>query len=162
MNDTKLYGPMIIFPMVHLQSPALANQAVLCWVSSSRRTLCSSATLQGASAASLTQSFSGSSFSCGNITRAADKLYISQPALSQTIKRIEHEMGVQLFQRFNGRLRLTDEGNCFVSAGIRINKELLIYWNLSAGCAKTALSPQVSASTKNCGIWKTIFRTYSC
>lgn len=61
---------------------------------------------------------------CGNITRAADKLYISQPALSQTIKRIEHEMGVQLFQRFNGRLRLTDEGNCFVSAGIRINKEL--------------------------------------
>lgn len=61
---------------------------------------------------------------CGNITRAADKLFISQPALSQTIKRIENELGIQLFQRFRSRLTLTDEGKCFVSTGIRINKEL--------------------------------------
>lgn len=61
---------------------------------------------------------------CGNITRAADKLFISQPALSQAIKRVEQEIGIQIFRRSGGRLRLTDEGKLFVSAGIRINKEL--------------------------------------
>ena len=59
-----------------------------------------------------------------SITLAAEKLFISQPALSQAIKRIESELGVQLFRRINGRMKLTDEGRLFVSAGIRINKEL--------------------------------------
>lgn len=39
-----------------------------------------------------------------NITKAADKLYISQPALSKTIKTIEENLGIAIFKRNKGRL----------------------------------------------------------
>lgn len=32
-----------------------------------------------------------------NFTRASEHLYISQPALSKTIKKLEHELGINLF-----------------------------------------------------------------
>lgn len=59
-----------------------------------------------------------------NITRAADRLFISQPALSQAIKRVENELGIRIFDRSGGRMKLTDEGQCVISAAIRIQKEL--------------------------------------
>lgn len=39
-----------------------------------------------------------------NITKAADKLYISQPALSKTIKTIEENLSIDIFKRNKGRL----------------------------------------------------------
>lgn len=39
-----------------------------------------------------------------NITKAADKLYISQPALSKTIKTTEENLGIDIFKRKKGRL----------------------------------------------------------
>ncbi|WP_308652508.1 LysR family transcriptional regulator [uncultured Anaerococcus sp.] len=39
-----------------------------------------------------------------NITKAADKLYISQPALSKTIKTLEENLGIDIFKRKKGRL----------------------------------------------------------
>ena len=57
----------------------------------------------------------------GTITKAAQKLYIAQPSLSQAVKKIEQETGVVLFTRVKNRLKLTPEGEAFVEAGIKLS-----------------------------------------
>ncbi len=47
-----------------------------------------------------------------NVTRAAEKLHLSQQALSVQLKRLEEELGTELFQR-RPSLRLTYAGECF-------------------------------------------------
>ena len=49
----------------------------------------------------------------GSITKAADKLFVSQPTISFCIKELEEEFGVKLFHRKHNRLRLTVEGQFF-------------------------------------------------
>jgi len=46
----------------------------------------------------------------GSITVAAEKLFISQPAVSQTIKQLEETLGCALFLRTSKGVRLTAEG----------------------------------------------------
>jgi DNA-binding transcriptional LysR family regulator len=50
----------------------------------------------------------------GQITRAAEKLYIAQPALSQAISQLEHELGLQLLERHPRGVRLTPDGEAFL------------------------------------------------
>ena len=47
---------------------------------------------------------------CGSLTKAAKELYISQPAVSQSIKQLENQLGGKLFVRTNKGMRLTYEG----------------------------------------------------
>lgn len=46
----------------------------------------------------------------GNISHAADMLYISQPAISKSISKLEEGLGVKLFIRTAKGVQLTDEG----------------------------------------------------
>ncbi|EEY89546.1 LysR family hca operon transcriptional activator [Acinetobacter lwoffii] len=45
-----------------------------------------------------------------NFTRAAEKLNTVQPSLSQQIKDLEREVGVQLLERNNRKVGLTEAG----------------------------------------------------
>ena len=51
-----------------------------------------------------------------SITRAAEYYHIPQPAMSQTIARLEKELGIRLFDRKNGRLFLNDKGRIFLAS----------------------------------------------
>ena len=46
----------------------------------------------------------------GSITRAAERLHVSQPTLSKQLKDLEAELGKKLFVRSNYSVKLTDEG----------------------------------------------------
>lgn len=46
----------------------------------------------------------------GSFSKAAEKLYISQPAITQTIKKLEEQLGGKLFYRNNNGVVLTEEG----------------------------------------------------
>lgn len=52
----------------------------------------------------------------GNFTRAAEKLFISQPSLSVAIKNIEKEIGSELFERTGSGVRLTEVGKEYIAA----------------------------------------------
>ena len=46
----------------------------------------------------------------GNISKAADMLFISQPAISKAISKLEDGLHVKLFLRSSKGVTLTDEG----------------------------------------------------
>lgn len=50
----------------------------------------------------------------GSFREAANRLFVSQPALSTTIKELEEEIGVQLFERTNKGIRVTKSGEDFI------------------------------------------------
>ncbi len=64
-----------------------------------------------------------------SFTAAAAKLYISQPSLSQAIKKIEDNLGYVIFERTRKGLRISNEGKCFIKACLHIKKSLRDYEN---------------------------------
>lgn len=52
---------------------------------------------------------------CGSITAAAKHLFISQPSLSNAVKDIEGEIGIEIFQRSVRGITLTPDGTEFLS-----------------------------------------------
>ncbi len=49
-----------------------------------------------------------------SVVKAAEKLFISQPSLSITIKRLEQNLGITIFDRSSKPLELTDSGRAFI------------------------------------------------
>jgi DNA-binding transcriptional LysR family regulator len=61
-----------------------------------------------------------------NITKAAEKLFITQSALNQQLLKLEKELGTQLFVRSRNNWRLTDSGQIYVENAkeiLRIKKD---------------------------------------
>ncbi len=55
-----------------------------------------------------------------SVSAAAEQLHISQSALSRYLLKLEHELGVELFDRSVLPLKLTEAGRCYVETGRRL------------------------------------------
>ncbi len=65
----------------------------------------------------------------GNLTKASDILHITPPTLSNSISRLEDELGAQLFDRVRGRLYLNEVGKVFLESSRTILN------TLDSGCS---------------------------
>lgn len=59
-----------------------------------------------------------------NFSRAAEKLHIAQPSLSQQLSKLEQELGVLLFRRTTNSVELTQAGQVFVDKAQSILDEV--------------------------------------
>ena len=62
---------------------------------------------------------------CGSLTRAAEELYISQPAVSQAVKQLETQLGTPLFNRLHKGMELSAQGGELVFADVEKALQLL-------------------------------------
>jgi DNA-binding transcriptional LysR family regulator len=60
----------------------------------------------------------------GSFTRAAEELYLAQSAISQQIRRLEAELGVEVFRRTSRRVELTAEGRVILGYAQRVLAEV--------------------------------------
>ena len=75
-----------------------------------------------------------------NMTRAAETLHVTQPALSKQLKSLEEELGKKLFTRHSFSIKLTDEGMLLrnraedlVSMADKIEKEFISLDDITGG-----------------------------
>lgn len=81
-------------------------------------------------------------YETGSISRAAEKLYISQPSLSQLLKSVEKKVGAPLFDRGSQPLRPTTIGQKYLETAQRImelDTEFHRYVEDELGCAQGTL-----------------------
>ena len=82
-----------------------------------------------------------------HMTKASEELHISQPAISQSIKKLEDQLGGTLFLRSNKGMELTEEGKMFyeyVKGALELinnaEKEFTSFKDLSKGEIKIGCS----------------------
>lgn len=56
----------------------------------------------------------------GNITKASEKLFITQPAVSNAINELENYLGICLFDRISRKLQLNETGKLFLAKTIKL------------------------------------------
>ena len=62
---------------------------------------------------------------CGSLTKAAQELYISQPAVSQAVKQLENQLGTSLFNRMHKGMELSKQGGELIFADVERALQLL-------------------------------------
>jgi DNA-binding transcriptional LysR family regulator len=87
-----------------------------------------------------------------NFTAAANKLHISQPAISKSIHKLEEELGFQLLDRTQKKVLLTEEGTVFLDLAkdilarmIAAQNTMIEYKNLTRGNFRIAVPPLLGA-----------------
>ncbi|MBD5509748.1 MAG: LysR family transcriptional regulator [Lachnospiraceae bacterium] len=82
----------------------------------------------------------------GTITEAADRLYISQPSLTNAIHELEKEMHVQIFNRTNKGISLSKEGESFLGYARQVLEQAAVledkYKGSSGGKKQFCVSTQ--------------------
>lgn len=85
---------------------------------------------------------------CQSISKAAEKLYVTQPSLSQYIHSIEKQLGMKLFDRSLTPIQLTDAGRLYVEWARKIlameesmNNAMSDLMGLETGSVRIGASP---------------------
>lgn len=60
----------------------------------------------------------------GTFTKAAERLHMAQPALSQLVRELERELGIRVLDRTTRRVELTEGGREFHGAAVKILNDL--------------------------------------
>ena len=60
----------------------------------------------------------------GSFSRAAEQTHVSQPSLSQQIRKLEDELGARLFDRLGRSIRLTELGQAFLPRARGVLRDL--------------------------------------
>ena len=60
---------------------------------------------------------------CGSMNEAAKQLFLSQPSLSETMKELETEIGIQIFLRSNRGIIITPEGEEFLGYARQVTEQ---------------------------------------
>ena len=60
---------------------------------------------------------------CGSMNEAAKHLFLSQPSLSETMKELEQEIGMQIFLRSNRGIVITPEGEEFLGYARQVTEQ---------------------------------------
>lgn len=68
-----------------------------------------------------------------SITKASEKLFISQPAVSTAITELEHYLGVRLFDRISRKVQLNETGKLFLEKAAKL---LALYDDLEMNAKK--------------------------
>ena len=92
-------------------------------------------------------------YDCGSVTEAANRLHISQPAVSKGLNQLEAELGVRLFSRVHGGLsptpdgeRLFSESDWFFAHVAKFQDALLDLSEGRAGLLNVGAVPSLAAS----------------
>lgn len=98
-----------------------------------------------------------------NITRAADALFLTQPAVTQHIRALEKELGVSLFDRTGRGVQLTPEGNALREYAKRslamLDEGKQVIADLQSGAAgRLSLGAGVTTSIFNLPKWLHLFQ----
>ncbi len=87
-----------------------------------------------------------------NMTRAAERLHVSQPNITVAIQKLETELGVQLYDRNQKQLTLTPEGRMFlhrVEGALRQLQDAVIeiddYKQLQKGAISLGIPPMIGS-----------------
>src|SRR5688500_10441909 len=89
----------------------------------------------------------------GNMTRAAARLFLTQPSLSHQLKDIESRLGVSLFLRVNKRLVLTPAGEKLLHAAGEIIPKLRSLEQAITGLEGNSQELRVSTNCYTCYHW---------
>ncbi|SDM49031.1 LysR family transcriptional regulator [Lachnospira pectinoschiza] len=100
----------------------------------------------------------------GSMTRAAERLHVTQPTLSKQIKELENELGKQLFHRGSTSISLTEEGMILrkraedlLAIADKIENEFrsldeITGGIVSIGCAESKLIKYLARAVKNLNV----------
>ncbi len=88
----------------------------------------------------------------GSFSRAADALFLTQPAVSKRILTLEHSLGITLFDRIGKSVRLTEAGHALLPSCRRILAEIAESQRIISNLRKTTSGTLNLATSHHIGL----------